>query len=402
MGQKNKRIVVMEDSRALLKGLIRMLENQGYEVEGATNGEEGVQKVDALRPSLVLTDIMMPVMDGFEVVTYIKKRFPKMPVIAFSAQPQHVVGDRITNAGADMFLQKPLREPILLKIVEKYTASAEDSVVQEEVKYLAAEEDQPYLVQLKSCYICAYDGVNVFVPRPGSWNEDWTNGLFPVYKPAEGFSKWDFLKTTVSVCPSCFFASMDPNDFARNADDEFPYKSDAKKVLSRAIGTRKRLIDSHKKAMDMKFTNPNRTHDLVIASFLLAEKCGNGLVMGEKQGIYSHMGYYQLMQAVLEFAQTRDKTDFHAGMRQALGNFLNQLKVRNTPRESMVRSYYFIIALHMALGESGAANEQMNNLERFYEIHNAEDASDTERMWNNRLLHIWQEGIEAYAIREVH
>lgn len=391
----------MEDSTALVKVIRSVLEKNGYQVEDAPNGRIGLQKVESFRPSLALIDIMMPEMDGFEATRAIRDRFPNVNVVIFSAQPPQVVEKKALAAGAELFLQKPLREPVLLGIAKKYTVTEIDESQMVESVVLPFEPDQPYLVHVKCCYFCGYDHVNVFMPRPEAFTENWDSGLFPTYQVKEGFQPWDFLRTTISVCPSCLFASRDPNDFAINRKHTtFPYKSDAKRILSRSISSRKRMIDSSTD-YDIAFSNPNRTLRLTMDSFLLAEKGGNGLVMGDKEGVYTDIGFYTLMHAVLRYSQHQDKMDYQVNLRESLNQFLNQLKLPKMRRDIRAQTFYFIIALHMALGESIKANEMKQELEHFYQSQPTDDASDEERIWNERLLHIWKYGVDADSMREL-
>jgi CheY-like chemotaxis protein len=395
----NNRIVVMDDSTALVKLIRQILEKNGFEVEDAPNGIIGLQKVESFRPGLALVDIMMPEMDGFEATRRIHENFPDVKVVIFSAQPPQAVEKKALAAGAELFLQKPLREPVLLGIAKKYTTTEVDDSQLVEENILPFEPDQPYMVHIKCCYICGYDHVNVFMPRREAFTESWHTGLFPAYTAQPGFHRWDFLRNVISVCPSCLFASRDPNDFAVNYNhSSFPYKPDAKRILSRNISTRKRMIDSVTD-LDMAFSNPNRNLRLTMDSFLLAEKSGNGLVMGDKEGVYTDIGYYTLMHAILRYTQTMDKIDFHSRLRDALNLFLNQLKLPGMRRATRAQTYYFIIALHMALGESIKANEMKQQLEGFYQGLRYEDAGEDERIWNERLLHIWKNGVDGDATR---
>ena len=397
----NNRIVIMEDSSALVKVIRQILEKNGYEVEDAPNGRVGLQKVESFHPGMALVDIMMPEMDGFEATRHMRERFPDVKVVIFSAQPPQAVEKKALAAGAELFLQKPLREPVLLGIAKKYTTIEVDDADTVEETILPCEPDQPYLVHVRSCYFCGYDHVNVFMPRPEAYTEHWNYGLFPVYEAKAGFQQWDFLRTAISVCPSCLFSSRDPNDFAVSRQRmSFPYKPDAKRILSRSISTRKKMIDSVTD-LDIAFSNPNRNLPLTISSFLLAEKSGNGLVMGDKEGIYTDIGYYSLMHAVLRYSQHQDKLDFHDNLRETLKLFQNQLKLPNMRRPTRAQTFYFIIALHVALNESIKANEMKQQLESYYQKISYEDAGAEERLWNERLLHIWKNGVDADAIREL-
>lgn len=82
----SRRILVIDDSRAALKGIRAVIESQaGWEVCGEiTNPYEGILKVATMMPDLVIVDLHMPQMDGFEVARLIRKRRPEVPIILFS------------------------------------------------------------------------------------------------------------------------------------------------------------------------------------------------------------------------------------------------------------------------------------------------------------------------------
>jgi len=263
---------------------------------------------------------------------------------------------------------------------------------------LPHDADQSYLIQLKCCHICGYDHVNVFLKNPEALDEDWKYGLFPIYHARPGFQEWNFVRNMVSVCPSCMFASVDTNDFAHDRDNlNFPYKMDAKKILARNITVRKRMVDA-KEELNLVFSNPNRKKDIIIKSFMLAERCANGLVLGDKEGVYTDLGFCILMRSVLEYVNGGEKSEFMDHMREALNMFLNQMKVPNTRRRVKIRAYYFIITLHIALSESIKANEMKTEVERMYESVPVEDTTDEEKLWSERLQYVWTNGVDLDAI----
>jgi two-component system chemotaxis response regulator CheY len=397
----NNRILIMDDSVALLKVMSQTLTQHGYEVETAPNGKLGLQKMETFRPGLVIVDIMMPEMDGFEATRKIRHAYPESSIVMFSAQPASVVEKQAFASGADLFLQKPIREPVLLGIAKKYTSVEVAEGEEEHEVILHYEPDQPYIVHVRTCYFCGCDHVNFFVPRPEAHNESWADGLFPKYTPKDGFPKWDFMRTMVAVCPSCLFASYDINDFAVDPKHtSFPYSADAKRILSRGIAARKKMIGVEN--TETMFSNPNRNLQRVLESFLLAEKGGNGLVIGDKDGVYCDVGFYRTMHAVLRYSQNQDKIEYQHNLREAIELFLNQLKIQNTSRVTRAKTYYFLIALNMATGASIRANEMKLELESFYrKIGGADDAAHEERIWNERLVFIWKEGVDSDTIREL-
>jgi len=101
------------DNVALLE---QRLENAGYRTATAANGEEALRQVEALRPDLVLLDIVMPGMGGIEVIGALRGRpeYQDLPLIVLSARTE--VEDRVAglNAGADEYLLKPIEETELL------------------------------------------------------------------------------------------------------------------------------------------------------------------------------------------------------------------------------------------------------------------------------------------------
>ena len=77
-------ILVIDDDEMIRTVFKRFLKGQGYDVECAEDGREGLRMIEAKSPDLVITDIMMPDTDGLEVVLSMRERNPKTPVIAIS------------------------------------------------------------------------------------------------------------------------------------------------------------------------------------------------------------------------------------------------------------------------------------------------------------------------------
>jgi len=100
------KILVVDDEKLLVKGLKFNLENDGYEVECAYDGEAGLEVLRRGSIDLVLLDIMMPRMDGFEVCRRIRE-FSKVPVIMLTAKSEDM--DKIIGFeyGADDYITKP-------------------------------------------------------------------------------------------------------------------------------------------------------------------------------------------------------------------------------------------------------------------------------------------------------
>jgi two-component system KDP operon response regulator KdpE len=102
------RILVVDDDNNIIELLSSTLSLEGWQVLSATNGMEALKKAEEILPDLVLLDIMMPVMDGFEICRRLRQR-SQIPIIALSARAD--VGDKIKclNLGADDYVTKPFR-----------------------------------------------------------------------------------------------------------------------------------------------------------------------------------------------------------------------------------------------------------------------------------------------------
>jgi two-component system, OmpR family, response regulator len=101
------KVLIVDDEETITQFLILGLQNEGYIVESAADGMQGIAKAEQFEPHLVILDVMMPGMDGFEVCRMLKKKGRKLSIIMLTARDQ--VDDRIKglNDGADDYLVKP-------------------------------------------------------------------------------------------------------------------------------------------------------------------------------------------------------------------------------------------------------------------------------------------------------
>jgi CheY-like chemotaxis protein len=104
-----EKILVVDDDIETLRLVGLMLQRQGYQIVAASNGQQALQMAKAEKPDLVLLDVMMPDMDGYEVTRHLRADAvtSSVPIIMFTAKSQ--VDDKVTGfeAGADDYLTKP-------------------------------------------------------------------------------------------------------------------------------------------------------------------------------------------------------------------------------------------------------------------------------------------------------
>jgi DNA-binding response OmpR family regulator len=109
-----KRILIVEDDLAILRGLKDNLEYESYEVLTATDGEQGYSLMREKKPDLVILDLMLPRMSGYELCRKVRKEGNTTPILMLTARGEEV--DRVLglDLGADDYVTKPFSVPELL------------------------------------------------------------------------------------------------------------------------------------------------------------------------------------------------------------------------------------------------------------------------------------------------
>lgn len=97
---KKVKILIIEDEESLVDLLVAKLQKEGYEVEAALDGEKGFKKIASFEPNLILLDIVMPKMDGYEVLEKMSEEKISIPVIIISNSGQPVEIEKTTKLGA--------------------------------------------------------------------------------------------------------------------------------------------------------------------------------------------------------------------------------------------------------------------------------------------------------------
>ena len=112
-------ILVVEDDRSLREALAMNFELRGYRVLAAADGEAGVRLAFDERPDLIVLDLMLPGLDGFEILGQLREKEIDVPVLILSARGQ--VSDKVNGfrLGADDYVTKPFQLPELIARVER-------------------------------------------------------------------------------------------------------------------------------------------------------------------------------------------------------------------------------------------------------------------------------------------
>lgn len=117
---KKKKILVVEDEPDIAEGIEARLELAGYAVVRAGNGQEGVELARAKKPDLVILDLMIPRLDGFEVCHILKteEKTKKIPILVLTALQMVSDVEKAFSQGADQYLTKPFSNDRLLEKVQ--------------------------------------------------------------------------------------------------------------------------------------------------------------------------------------------------------------------------------------------------------------------------------------------
>ena len=119
-----KRVLIVDDDALVRSSLAAVLECEGYEVFGASDGSSAVKAAIEHHPDLVLLDLSMPNMDGWTAFNKLEQTRPLTPVIVITARPHQY--KHAVRLGVDAFMEKPLNFPVLLRAIRKLTFEPEE------------------------------------------------------------------------------------------------------------------------------------------------------------------------------------------------------------------------------------------------------------------------------------
>jgi DNA-binding response OmpR family regulator len=195
-----KTILVIEDDISILRGLKDNLEYEGYAVLTETNGEKGLKLALEKNPDLILLDIMLPGMNGYEICRKLKKEKPELPIIIITARGSEM--DKVSglDTGADDYVTKPFSIPELMariRAVIRRTAAGPDipdeycfgNVKLDFKKYKAFRNNQEIKLSSKEFammeYFIRHEGEAVH--RHDLLNEVWGYEAIPTTRTIDNF-----------------------------------------------------------------------------------------------------------------------------------------------------------------------------------------------------------------------
>ena len=125
-----KKILIVDDELAILRLLEINFSRAGYEVVTALDGVEGIKKVEAEQPDVIVLDIIMPTMDGYEMLTELQSdpRWSEIPVVILTAKAQDADIYEGLKSGATTYITKPVVMRDFVTLIQRVGAFADAGI----------------------------------------------------------------------------------------------------------------------------------------------------------------------------------------------------------------------------------------------------------------------------------
>ncbi|MFA6597460.1 MAG: response regulator transcription factor [Ignavibacteriaceae bacterium] len=198
------KVLIVEDEPDMRMGLKDNLEFEEYEVDTAENGKEGYEKIIKNNYDLVLLDVMMPEMSGFEVCKQVRKEGINVPIILLTAKGQEIDKVRGLELGADDYITKPFSLRELLARIKAVLRRAPEHAEQSTKKsapvhigiltidfstFIATSKNKPVQMSHKEFELLHYlwDKKNTVVTRDDLLNKIWGYEESPTTRTVDNF-----------------------------------------------------------------------------------------------------------------------------------------------------------------------------------------------------------------------
>ncbi len=198
-----KKILIIEDDPTIIEGLITAFEFHGFELFIGMNGKQGIELFENKKPELIIIDIMLPDIDGFDICKKIREENKAIPIVFLTAKNQE--SDKLLGfeLGADDYVTKPFSARELIARVKVHLKRADNSVNQQQMNQevfigKAQINFENYTIKKNEiiCYLTPkemkilkllYDNPNTVVSRDRIIDEVWGNEYDPNIKTIDNF-----------------------------------------------------------------------------------------------------------------------------------------------------------------------------------------------------------------------
>jgi len=131
-----RKILIVEDNEDNRELAVKVLRNKGFETVTAVDGEEAIEKAVSEKPDLILLDISLPKLDGYEVAKRLKnmEEFKEIPIVAFTAHAMKGDREKVIVAGFEGYISKPINIREFPDQIKLYIRGKRESVLGGEEK----------------------------------------------------------------------------------------------------------------------------------------------------------------------------------------------------------------------------------------------------------------------------
>lgn len=113
------KVLVVEDTEELRTLLVTILQYDGYQVESANNGVDALERLETFLPDLIISDILMPEMDGYELATIVNKKYPEIKIQLVSGDDEKSHANLVDENLKENIIYKPFNSNALLAKIRK-------------------------------------------------------------------------------------------------------------------------------------------------------------------------------------------------------------------------------------------------------------------------------------------
>ena len=123
---ERQRILIVDDEPSIVKMVGKRLEVEGFDVLIAMDGQEGLAKAQAESPDLIILDLMLPKLNGYEICTMLKQdtRYQKIPILLLTAKAQSKDEQLGMECGANAYMRKPFQAKELIEKIRSLLAQS--------------------------------------------------------------------------------------------------------------------------------------------------------------------------------------------------------------------------------------------------------------------------------------
>ena len=197
------RIILVDDEEEVRQSIIRKINwtEAGFQVVGdAENGEDAMEKVEALEPDLILTDIRMPYMDGLTLAEKVRQKYPSVKIVIFSGYDDFEYAKQAIKLNVTEYILKPVNVEELTAILKRIKSNLDEEIEQKRNVSLLREN------YIKSLPILREQFINELIsyPVPEETVAGCRNMTYPLPEPRSGWPLPLTLSLRKSGAAPCF------------------------------------------------------------------------------------------------------------------------------------------------------------------------------------------------------